>query len=167
MSGFFQVGIYHPKREVNVGGLYRSAHLFDAAGVFTVGRRYSPQATDTSKAARHLPLVHYTDIDDLIAHLPHAAPLIAVELTATATPLTEFEHPRQAVYLFGAEDHGLPAAVLDRAHHHVVIEAALPWSMNVAQAGAVVLHHRHTQQTQRSSGRSGWGASTEAVHADG
>ena len=68
--GFFGIGVWHPKHEINIGGLWRSACCFGAAFVFTVGRRYRNQPSDTLKAVRHIPLVEYVDVEDLIWHLP-------------------------------------------------------------------------------------------------
>lgn len=45
--------MFHAKKEVNLGTLMRSAFNFGAAYVFTVGRRYSEQASDTVRAVRH------------------------------------------------------------------------------------------------------------------
>lgn len=117
--GFAAVGIWHPKFDVNIGTLWRTARLYDVAFVFTVGHRYVPQASDTANTPAHVPLFHYVDIDDLIEHLPAACPLV------------------------GVEDHGLPPAVLDRCHRVVQIPTARPESMNVAVAGSIVLAHRH------------------------
>lgn len=69
--GFWAVGIWHPKHEVNVGGLWRSADLLGASFVFTVGRRYErKQAADTTNIGRHKPLFHFRTVEDLIEHLP-------------------------------------------------------------------------------------------------
>jgi tRNA G18 (ribose-2'-O)-methylase SpoU len=140
--GFFGVGIYHPKREVNVGGVWRAAHLFGASFAFTVGARYNPQSADTSCFRRHAPLFHYEDMDDLRRHLPHGAPLVGVELDDRAVMLGTYDHRPSAVYLLGAEDHGLPPDVLTACHDVVQIEAVGAWSMNVAAAASVLLHDR-------------------------
>ena len=145
--GYFGVGIYHGKHEVNLGTLWRAAYLYDAAFIYTVGQRYTKrQASDTPHTQRHLPLFQFATLDDLHAHLPRGCPLVAVELDPRAVPLGEFTHPERAAYLLGAEDHGLPLSVLDRAHHVVQVETARPVSHNVAVAGALVLHHRHTSR---------------------
>lgn len=141
--GYFGVGIYRPKRQVNVGGLWRSASAYGAAFFATVGHRYEREAADTTHARIHTPLHHYGDLDDLLAHLPHVCPLVGVELDPRATPLDGFAHPHRALYLLGAEDDGLPPAVLDRCHFLVQIPTAVPYSINVASAGTVVLAHRH------------------------
>ncbi|MGQ4513630.1 TrmH family RNA methyltransferase [Streptomyces sp. DW26H14] len=143
--GFFAVGIYHPKRDINVGGLWRAATLYGAAYVFTVGARYNRQATDTPKTPLHTPLHHYADMDDLMQHLPWSCPLVGVELDARASRLTDYKHPQRAVYLLGAEDHGLPQQVMDQCHDLVVIPTARTFSHNVASAGSIVLHDRHVK----------------------
>ncbi len=148
MSGFFAIGVSHPKVEQNIGTLLRSAHLYGAAFVFTIGRRYRRQATDTPKTPQSTPLLHFTTVDDLHAHLPDGAPLVGVELDPRAVPLSRFVHPPRAVYLLGAEDHGLTADERDRCHHLVQIESARPQSMNVASAGTVLLYTRHTSSRQ-------------------
>lgn len=142
-SGYFGVAIYHPRHEINVGGLWRSALAFGAAFVATVGRRYTTQASDTAKTDRAIPLHHFADIDDLVTHLPHSCPLVGVEQDPRAASLTVYQHRPRALYLLGAEDHGLPQAVVDRCHDLVQIPSAVPWPLNVASAGTVVLAHRH------------------------
>lgn len=143
--GYFAVGIWQPKREVNVGGLLRSAFLFDAALVFTIGARYSRQASDTTDVQSHVPTLHCADLDDLIQHLPNGCSLVGVEMDAAATLLANYVHPARAVYLLGAELTGLPAEVLKRCNEVVQIESAKAYSMNVACAGGIVLHDRYVK----------------------
>lgn len=141
--GFFGVAVYRPKTANNVGSLWRTADLYGAAFLATVGRRYEHQATDTMHTPKHTPLQRYADLEDLVAHLPHGCPLVGVELDPRATSLPDFAHPERALYLLGAEDDGLPPAVLDRCHFLVSIPTVRPQSMNVACAGSVVVAHRH------------------------
>jgi tRNA G18 (ribose-2'-O)-methylase SpoU len=148
--GYFAIGIWHPKHEVNVGSLWRSASLFGAAYVFTLGRRYARQASDTPRTPLHVPLLHFGDVEDLVAHLPHSCPLVGVELDPRAQDLDGFTHPERAAYLLGAEDHGLPLAVLDRCHYLVQVETAAPESMNVACAGSILLHARHVSMARKA-----------------
>jgi tRNA G18 (ribose-2'-O)-methylase SpoU len=149
--GYFAVGIYRTKTEANVGTLWRSAHLYGAAFVFTVGRRYKHQASDTPKTIQHTPLFHFDDVTDLLDHLPHSAPLVGVELDPRATLLTEYQHRERAVYLLGAEDDGLPPSIVDLCHDVVQIPSLRPQSMNVATAGTVLLYDRHTKAMARTA----------------
>lgn len=140
--GYFGIVIWRPKSNINIGTLWRSAFLHDAAFIGTVGARYEHQGSDTPGTPNHVPLIQYADIDDLITHLPHDCPLVAVELDESAKMLPDFWHPPRACYLLGAEDHGLPKSVLDRCHHVVQIPTARDWSMNVAVAGSIVMYDR-------------------------
>ncbi len=151
--GYFGVGIYRPAKAVNVGSLWRSAALFGASFLATVGHRYERQPSDTGKAANNTPLLHYADLDDLITHLPWSCPLIGVELDPRATELHKFWHPDRALYLLGAEDDGLPPSVLDRCHHIVQIPTPEPISMNVACAGSVTLASRHMSRLSAAGSR--------------
>lgn len=145
--GFFAIGVYRPKKEVNIGTLWRSAHLYGAAFIFTVGRRYTQQASDTPKTIRSTPLLHFEDMEDLKDHLPWSCPLVGVELDDRACPLPRLIHPERSAYLLGAEDHGLPQSVMDECHTLTQIPYPGAGSMNVATAGTVVLHDRYTKET--------------------
>ena len=145
--GYFGIGIVNGKTEKNIGTLWRTATLYGADFIFTVGARYERhQASDTPKTPLHTPLFQFADIDDLIDHMPRHCPLVAVELDPRARPLREFTHLDRSCYLLGAEDHGLSPDVLDRCHYLVQIPTPHPASMNVATAGALVMDHRYNSR---------------------
>lgn len=153
--GYFGVGVYHGKTEANIGTLLRSANLYGAAFVFTVGRRYKAQASDTMRTPYHVPLFEFDTLDSLVYGLPWGCRLVGVELDPRAEVLSSYRHPEQACYLLGAEDHGLPTRVTDRCHALVQIETPKPQSLNVAVAGSLVLHHRYVSRQPVSTERSG------------
>lgn len=138
--GFFEIGIFHGKTEVNIGTLWRSAFQLGAAGIFTIGRRYKTQSSDTVKAARHIPLRNYNTVHELIEALPDSCPLIGIEMGGPR--LEHFSHPPRACYLLGAEDHGLPDSVLQLCHRTVSIGSMRTASFNVAVAGSLVMYDR-------------------------
>lgn len=148
-QGYFGVAVYRPKHEVNVGTLWRTAFLYDAAFIATVDGRYQQQAADTPNTPNHVPLHSYDSVEDLVEHLPHGCPLIGVELDERAIPLNRFTHPPRAVYLLGAEDHGLPARVMSRCHQVVQIPGERDWSMNVSVAGSIVMYDRFAKASSR------------------
>jgi len=143
MRGFFEIGIVHGKSAHNIGTLWRSAYQLGAVGIFTIGARYAAQSSDTCKAWLRIPLRNYTDFEDFNAHRPYGVPLVGIEMGGT--PLASFAHPERAIYLLGAEDHGLPSAWQARCQHIVSIEAVREASYNVAVAGSLVLWHRLIQ----------------------
>jgi tRNA G18 (ribose-2'-O)-methylase SpoU len=146
--GYFGIGIVNGKTEKNIGTLWRTATLYGAGYIFTVGARYKKQASDTPNTPMHTPLFEFADFDDLLAHLPYGCPLVGVELDPRARPLREFTHPERGCYLLGAEDHGLTTAVLDRCHHLIQIPTPFTASMNVATAGALVMDHRYNSRIE-------------------
>ena len=34
---YFEIGVYHPKKEVNIGTLWRTAYQLGASVIFTIG----------------------------------------------------------------------------------------------------------------------------------
>lgn len=145
MRGYFGIGAYHPKNSINIGTLWRSAYIYGAAFIFTVGRRYEKQASDTIKAYRHVPLFNFLTFDELREKIPFDCQVVCVELDAKAIPLHEFKHPERAIYLLGAEDHGIPQDFL-RRYKTIRIESALEHSLNVSVAGTVVMYDRHIKE---------------------
>jgi tRNA G18 (ribose-2'-O)-methylase SpoU len=132
-----------------VGTLWRTAFILGAAHVFTVGARYSLQSSDTVKSHRHIPLIHYPNFNDFYEHLPYDAQLVGVELADGAQELEGFAHPQRAIYLLGAEDHGLPQETQDRCHHLIRLRGE--YSLNVAVAGSIVLYHRGASDRANST----------------
>lgn len=138
--GYFEIGIFHGKTPENVGTLWRSAFQMGAAGIFTIGRRYPKQASDTVQAYRHIPLRDYASFDDFLAAQPYDCPLVAVEMGGKGLP--GFSHPERCIYLLGAEDHGLPAEVLARCQRRVSLPSIRVNSYNVSVAGSLVMYDR-------------------------
>src|ERR1051325_8491179 len=110
--GYFGIGIYHPKTPINIGTLWRSAHNFGASFIFTIGRRYQKEPSDTTKAYRHIPLFNYASFADFNRNRPYDCPIIAIEQSKKSISITRFPHPERAIYLLGAEDHGIPPNIL-------------------------------------------------------
>ncbi len=144
MRGYFGTGIYHIKSEVNIGTLWRSAYSFGASFIFTIGRRYKQQSSDTTKTWRHLPLYHYETIDEL--HLPFECKLIGIEQGGEG--LKEYKHPERCVYLLGAEDYGLPDIIMNSCHDVIEIPTINEFCLNVATAGSIVMYDRLSKRQE-------------------
>ncbi len=138
--GYFAIGIDHPKNRDNVGTLWRSSLIFGAQYVFTIGHRYHKQASDTLKTWRHIPLFHYETADDFYVHMPYDCRLIGIEIAETAHPIKNYCHPERAIYVLGAEDHGLTTQMMRLVHDLIVIPG--DFCLNVAVAGSIVLYDR-------------------------
>lgn len=137
--GYFGIGVYQPKNSVNIGTLWRSAHNFGAAFIFTVGARYKRQPGDTTAAWKTIPLFEYTSMEDCLER-PRDCFIVAVEQCDGAGDLRNFAHPDRVMYLLGAEDRGVPSDVLKQCQRIVQIDT--PMCLNVAVAGSIVMYDR-------------------------
>lgn len=142
--GYFGIGMENHKTPPNLGTLWRSAFNYDAAFLFTIHKRYKEQASDTCKAWKHVPLQNYEDFAAFDSALPVGCDVIGIELHDRSTPLKRFVHPERAVYLLGAEDHGLSPEALQRCDRLIQIESKM--CLNVAVAGSIVMWHRMQQR---------------------
>lgn len=140
MRGFFGIGIQNTKTEMNIGTLWRSANILGASFIFTIGRRYKKQASDTMKSWKHIPLYNYDTLEDFYKSLPYDCRLVGVELDKTSIPVSDFRHPERCVYLLGAEDSGLSKEAIQRCHHLVQLPGE--YCMNVAVAGSIIMYDR-------------------------
>lgn len=137
-KGYCGIGIFRPKREMNMGGLLRSARAFGAGFVFSVGARWQIQSSAV-KSERDVPVFYFETLEQFIASIPVNAHLICLEQVAGAQDLRTFRHPRQAIYLLGSEDTGIPPG-LTRKYQTIAIPSQ--GSLNVASAGTIVLYDR-------------------------
>lgn len=138
--GYFGIGVFNGKNEQNIGTLWRSANIMGADFIFTVGKRYKRQCSDTMKTPRHVPLFHYDDWDDFRKHIPYDCPIVAIELDDESVPIKKFVHPERCIYLLGAEDSGIPKNVLDKCQSIVQLPGDV--CMNVSVAGSIVMYDR-------------------------
>jgi len=144
-KGYFGIGVENLKTAANLGSLWRSAHSLGAAFIFTVGRRYQSQASDTSAAYQWIPLFQYATMEDCVDGLPRSCPLVGIEFPhQDAQPLPKFVHPARASYLLGGEDCGLSKTALAKCHKLVYIPCG--FCLNVAVAGSVVMYDRVTKK---------------------
>ncbi|TLU61606.1 RNA methyltransferase [Thalassotalea litorea] len=139
-DGFFGIGIVNQKDPENIGTLWRSAYILGAAFIFTVGNKAKKQSSDVVNAWQKIPLFHYPDIDDLIAHLPYDTQLVGVELDESSRDIKHFQHPHRCVYLLGNEQSGLTREVMDKCHRLVKLPG--DYSLNVSVAGSIILYDR-------------------------
>jgi tRNA G18 (ribose-2'-O)-methylase SpoU len=137
---FFGIGILHGKTPENLGVLWRTAQNFGASYIFTIGKRYANQASDTHNAVKSLPYFHYETFTDFFNHLPKGARIVGIEKTEKATSLEDFNHPKRCVYLLGAEDHGLSNEAIEKSHF--LVQFPSEYSLNVAVAGSIVMYDR-------------------------
>ena len=139
-SGYFGIGCIYMKNPLNYGTLFRSAQVLGADFIFLIGKKFKTQVSDTMKSYKHIPLYQYENFEDFYEKLPYGCKLIGVELDDKAVSIKDFKHPKQACYLLGAEDDGIPPKIIDKCHN--VIKLPGEMSLNVSTAGSIVLFDR-------------------------
>ncbi len=140
MRGYFEIGIFQPKTEENVGTLYRSAYQLGAAGIFTIGKRYKNQASDTTKTFKHIPLREYKSFEEYYSNLPYSCQLVGIE--QNGKDLKNFCYPERISFLLGNENYGLPKNIIDKCHHVLSLNSIRMDSFNVSVAGSLVMYHK-------------------------
>ncbi len=141
MKGYFGIGVEGVSKAVNVGTLFRTAHAFGAAFVFTVRAQYNRREgghSDTSDTPRSVPTYHFADLASF--RLPHGCRLVGVEISDQAIELPSFRHPRQAAYVLGAEREGLSGEMQALCDH--VVKIPTRFSVNLGVAGALIMYDR-------------------------
>ena len=94
--------------------------------------------SDTSDAAKHLPLYTYASLEELT--LPRGCALVGVELTPEAAELPSFRHPAAAAYVLGPERGSLSPALIERCDF--VVQIPTKFCVNLGTAGAIVMYDR-------------------------
>lgn len=149
------IALTNPKSPTNVGAVMRAAGCYQADHVFYTGKRYAQAAkynkdtlkTDTKNVQQKIPLLAVDDfinISELVENIPTATKLICVDLVEGATPLPHFNHPEQAIYIFGPEDGTISQQVIDCADE--VIYVPTVGCMNLAASVNVILYDRMSKQ---------------------
>lgn len=134
----FIIGIEKPKHKENLGTLWRSAYQMGASGIFTIGKPYEPQNSDTYKTWKEIPCYFYESVEYFA--IPRDFILVGIE--QGGCELNKFQHPKRAVYLLGNEGHGLTNVAKDLCHQIVSLPSIRNNSYNVSVAGSLVMYDR-------------------------
>jgi len=115
-----------PRYPHNVGAAVRACSCFGVEHVWVTGRRVAEQVWAAKRIPREERMKGFSDVrmvleDRPLDHLPGGATPVAVDLLAGAENLLAFEHPENAVYVFGPEDGSVPSTIRGRCHRRVFI----------------------------------------------
>lgn len=139
----FGVALLDPKNAWNVGNALRSTVAFGGSLFIVKGERYMHtgdwERTDTENARDRIP-VFTTITEDPSIYFPMNATIIAVEMVKDAIPINKFEHPPNAIYLFGPEDGRINDGTLANCDHTIYLPTA--YSLNLAACVACIGHDR-------------------------
>lgn len=147
------VALINPKHARNVGTAVRNASCFAdrPTEVMFTGHRVSDEMALLDRLPREERMKAYSEVpwrhvERPMDERPDLVP-VAIELLPNATPLPYFEHPENALYVFGPEDGSIPKGIRTACHHFVQIPAM--HCVNLAVAVALTLSHRSNQRAER------------------
>ena len=129
----------------NMGGIFRAAAAFGAAGVLLDDRCCDPfyrKAIRVSVGAvLRTPFVAGLEAGTMVDALKAAGFRVLAMTPAAAAPLHLTPRGGRVAIVLGAEGPGLPAELLDRCDSAGIPMSGGFDSLNVATAGAIALHH--------------------------
>ncbi len=144
------VALVNPRYGHNVAGALRACAAFGVGQLWVSGSRAVDGWKERGRLPREERMRAYGDTEVFLADYFFDAfgsdvTPVAVEVQETAEPLTTFEHPENALYVFGPEDGGLGKVQLMHCHRFVIIPSDHCLNLAVA-VGAVLLDRRMKRQ---------------------
>jgi tRNA(Leu) C34 or U34 (ribose-2'-O)-methylase TrmL len=137
--------LVNPNYLHNIAAAIRAASCFDVTRLVWTGSRID--LSPLERLPREERMKGYKDVvwthdrkDKPFAFFQADIIPVCVELLENSEPLTTFEHPGNAVYVFGPEDGGVPQVIRRFCHRFVHIQSN--HCLNLAAAVNVVLHDR-------------------------
>jgi tRNA(Leu) C34 or U34 (ribose-2'-O)-methylase TrmL len=115
-----------PRYPHNVGAAVRAASCFGVEHVWLTGQRVAKQVWESKRIPREERMKGFNDVsivleDRPLDHFPKDAVPVAVDLIPGSENLLAFEHPENAIYVFGPEDGSVPHAYRAACHRRVFI----------------------------------------------
>ena len=134
--------LINPKYSANVGAAVRAASCFGAKQVWWTGNRI--QLDDNHRLPREERMRGYAEVELRqfeypFEHYKGATP-VAIELLPNTENLFDFDHPEEAVYVFGPEDGSIDQVYRRLCHRFVTIPTK--HCTNLAAAVYIILYDR-------------------------
>lgn len=139
------VALVNPKYGHNVAGALRGCAAFGARQLWVSGSRVTREWEQRGRLPREERMRAYGDVEVCLgdyffdAFGKDTVP-VAVEVRENAESLTDFEHPENALYVFGPEDGSLTRVHLQQCHRVLIIPSL--HCLNLAVAVGIVLADR-------------------------
>lgn len=146
MSEQAAIGLINPKSPENVGSVLRAAGCYGVKTIYYTGTRFERAAKYQLDTKQRSDTIALTGVSSLLAQRQPGQQLVCVELAEGAIPLPVFEHPEQALYVFGPEDGSIDQAIIDAAD--AVVYVPTIGCMNLAATVNVLLYDRLAKQQQ-------------------
>ena len=151
------IGLLNPKSPENVASVLRAAGNYRVNSVLYTGTRYpraarlNPCTVDMSrKVSKDIAI---TGVEHLIDDTPDDLDIVCIEFAENAIALPAYQHPHNALYIFGPEDGTISQNIIDRAD--AVVYVPTVGCMNLAATVNVVLYDRLAKSANEFSSLEG------------
>jgi tRNA(Leu) C34 or U34 (ribose-2'-O)-methylase TrmL len=144
--------LVNPKYADNVAKVVRLASCYGLGQVWWTGNRVDLDVAGKKRLPREERMKGYREVSMIQHDHPFdqfagdVAP-VAIEVRESSESLLDFEHPANALYVFGPEDGAINSVLLGHCHRFVVIPTR--HCLNLATAVATVLWDRQYKQYLR------------------
>ena len=140
------IALIKPKFAHNLGVVVRAASCFDVSQIWFTGNRIAKDLETKSRIPREERMKGYKDVSmiqcdyfwDRFKKIKCTP--VAIEITDSSELLTDFEHPEDALYVFGPEDGSIDSMNLRFCHRFVSIPSN--HCLNLSAAVSIVLADR-------------------------
>lgn len=153
--------LLNPRYGHNVGNAMRACSVFGLSQLWWTGDRVALDLEQKVEKKGRLPReermkgwrsVKLFNHDRPFQFFENVVP-VCLEITPGAEELTTFEHPENAVYVFGPEDGGVDHTIRRLCHRFITIptdhdESGKPLCLNLAAAVNVVLYDRRAKSAR-------------------
>jgi len=132
-----------PKYPHNVGAAIRACSCFEIGAMIWTGQRVNPakyERLPREERMKGYKRVEFRNDDKPLDLFAKDTVPVCVEVFDNSEPLTTFEHPEKAIYIFGPEDGYVPQVV--RRHCHRFVHIPAHFCLNLSASVNVVLAHR-------------------------
>jgi len=150
----------NPKYSRNVSQAVRACSCFGVEQCWFTGNRVQVELENATRLPREERMKGYSSVDIIQYDYPFEqfqnATVVGIEVVAGAEMMTDFEHPDNALYVFGPEDGGLTSMVKGFCHRYVFIP--MRHCSNLAAAVYITLYDRFLKEC--------WNGKTEAISTD-
>jgi tRNA(Leu) C34 or U34 (ribose-2'-O)-methylase TrmL len=144
--------LINPRFAHNVGMVVRLASCYGLDQVWYTGDRVRLEVERRGKLPREERMKGYREVEIVsyerpLECFPADAVPVAVEIRPNSERLHSFEHPENAVYVFGPEDGSIPDPILRVCHRFLVIPTR--HCLNLATAVSTILWDRVLKRHQK------------------
>lgn len=141
--------LVNPRFARNVGVAVRGASAYGLSQVWFTGKRVGYDVEGIGRLPREERMKGYRAVEILHSErpfdrFPEGTVPVAIEVKPDAEHLFQFDHPDNAIYVFGPEDGSIPSVLLRHCHRHVVIPSR--HCLNLATAVCTVLYDRNMKR---------------------